>query len=356
MEDENVTITARCLCNTHVFTSTLPRSSLPLVAPACHCTSCRHLSGALCSVAAPWPNPDEDLSRLKRYSFSPNLVTFSCETCSSQLFCRDAKTGRATYVVTGALDNVENLVTYGRHVFVGDTKDGGSSVWLRKDASGNPIRNWEQRASKSKELLHPWPTQPIEAESLVTQEPTPIWCHCKGVQLLLNSGLDLAAGTDKIMSDKPDPKTGKYITHFDACDSCRLGVGADLIYWAFAPIDHLSFSSESSSQDSTFQNIHELRDAVERRDHRVGTLSIYSSSKGVYRYHCATCSASLFFTEEGYPDQVDIAIGVLDHPTGARAEGLLLWDYAHVDHQQDTKGGWREGLVRRALEEARVRQ
>ncbi|KAJ3520666.1 hypothetical protein NM208_g13618 [Fusarium decemcellulare] len=355
MEDSQVTLTARCLCNTHVFESITPKSSLPLAASVCHCTSCRHLTGALCLVCALWPNENEDLSCLKRYSFSPNIDIFSCAKCSTQLFCRDVHT-LVPEVLTGALDNTDKLIKYDRHIFVGDTKDGGSSIWFRKNVDGEPIKTWDQHANESKELLELWPASPQNTiDQPVSSELVPIWCHCRGVQLFLESGHDLIGGTSKIPSNPPDLKTGKYITSLDACDSCRLCLGADLICWTFVPMDHILPSAEATSSDLRFHNISELQDAVARKDPQLGTLSIYKSSENVARYHCSSCSATLFYTEQGRPGQVDIAIGVLDHPSGARAEGLLSWDYSHVDHEQDARGGWREWLVKSALEAASTR-
>jgi hypothetical protein len=359
MADEQVTIRARCLCNSHTFTAPVSKQSLPLTASLCHCTSCRHSSGALFVADVPWPNKDEDLSKLKSYSFSSNTTIFSCGTCSTQMFAQASHLD-GTIVFTGALENTPGLVRYGNHIFVGDTKDGGASTWLVNGPDGATLSRWVEREGSSQELSASWPERskhaPINEASGAVASPdlTPLWCHCRGVQFFLKSGKDLASGTDKRLNGQPEKGTGRYTTHIDACDSCRMAHGvADLIHWAFVPLDHLYYSPDDAEQASgPLQTIHDLRDAVARKDPGIGTLAIYRSSERAERYHCSNCSATIFYTEHDLPDQADIAIGVLDHPDGARAEGLLAWDRSLMDHIKDTKGGWREGLASKYLDEA----
>lgn len=360
MDQNQVTMKARCLCNAHIFTATLPRSSLPLPASACHCTSCRHNTGALCLVDAPWPNENEDLSGLKRYAFSPNTDIFSCGTCSTQMFCRGTHTGDAPIVMTGALDNTPDLVGYDNHIFVGDTVDGGSSTWLIKGPYEKKAKRFAERSNTGHELPTTWPESTVRSSSgtmskgEASPEFTPLWCHCKGVSLFLRAGKYVSADAAVGLFKKPEEQTGKYITQIDACDSCRLSIGADLVFWVFAPIDHLYYPGEKTENDKPpFQGIQDLRDAVARGDPRIGTLVMYRSSENVERYHCSNCAATFFYTESRRPGRVDIAVGVLEHPDGARAEGLLSWDLGHIGHTSDTKGGWREGLTACFLEEAR---
>ena len=358
MASDTVEMRARCLCRKHVFTASIPRSSLPLPASACHCTSCRHNSGALFMADVTWPNEDEDLSALNKYVFSPNTDIYSCGTCSTQMFCNGQHTGRGPAVFSGALENTLGLVRYDNHIFVGDTIDGGASSWLVNGPDEKPATRWKERSLGGEQLDASWPGDANPSSSAdipASPDVTPLWCHCKGVKLFLKSGKDLAAGTDKKFFKKPEPGTGKYVTHIDACDSCRLALGSDLIHWIFVPFDHLFYSAEDISQGATppFANMYDLRKAVSTQDPRIGTLALYRSSDRAERYHCSKCSATIFYTEHGLPEQADIAIGVLEHPDGARAESLLAWDRKHSDHIKDTVGGWREGLVHKYVDEAR---
>jgi len=50
---------------------------------------------------------------------------------------------------------------------------------------------------------------------------------------------------------------------------------------------------------------------------------------------------------------VDVAVGLLDAPDGARAESFLSWGLGGpFSWMEDTKGGWREGFMQRVRAEA----
>ena len=57
-----------------------------------------------------------------------------------------------------------------------------------------------------------------------------------------------------------------------------------------------------------------------------GTLKAYRSSRGVTRYFCNTCGATIFWTGESRPQLIDVAVGILDAEEGARAESWLDLD------------------------------
>jgi hypothetical protein len=66
-----------------------------------------------------------------------------------------------------------------------------------------------------------------------------------------------------------------------------------------------------------------------------GTLKAYQSSPDVTRYHCGVCGASVFFTCEDRTDLVDVAVGLLDAPEGARAESWLEWRMNRLSFRED---------------------
>lgn len=80
--DDLVTLTANCLCKANIFTTQVAKSKLPLEGWACHCDSCRHVTGALYSQDAPWPEKraNVDVSGLKAYNFSPKYDVLFCPT------------------------------------------------------------------------------------------------------------------------------------------------------------------------------------------------------------------------------------------------------------------------------------
>jgi hypothetical protein len=161
--DDAISLTASCLCRAHVYSTTVPCSSLPLSAHICHCTTCRHITGSLYSSSTYWPDPPSslDLSTLKRFSFTKAVDALSCPTCSSSMFFvfpgDDTKLG----VLTGVLSNVDGeLIQFGGSGggmgFVRDTMDGGASPWLmHANVDGVPLKAFEDgglRCEDAKEV------------------------------------------------------------------------------------------------------------------------------------------------------------------------------------------------------------
>src|ERR1700761_278214 len=88
MHDGRVDLTAHCLCKAHIFHGSVSGDALPLSGRICHCTACRHVTGALHASTAPWPGSPEDIegSSLRRYKFSDVVQMLFCPKCSSLLF------------------------------------------------------------------------------------------------------------------------------------------------------------------------------------------------------------------------------------------------------------------------------
>jgi hypothetical protein len=55
------------------------------------------------------------------------------------------------------------------------------------------------------------------------------------------------------------------------------------------------------------------------------TLKSFKSSENVTRYHCGSCGATVFYTADTRPEVIDVAVGLLRAPSGARAEEWLDW-------------------------------
>ncbi|QDS73860.1 hypothetical protein FKW77_006800 [Venturia effusa] len=307
-----ITLTAECLCKAHIFTTQVPRSQLPLKAS----------------------------------------VLF-CGTCSTPMFFNNPQNPEDPGVFTGCLRNIgTDILRFESHIFVGDTVDGGASVWLQHpNADGSVAKRYAKR-SDGEELPPDWPDPSSMAgfDARSEQESLPIHCRCKGVDFRLHRSDYLGKRKEEI----PwfiDDKNGKMIASFDACDSCRLQAGIDLFYWTFAEMKNISF--RDGVEGKFPGNIKELAAAVDAGDERMGTLGYYQSSPDVHRYFCKTCSAVIFFASDRREEVVDIAVGVLDSADGARAEGFLSWTLGGpVSWAKDFKGGWREGMLERVVDEA----
>jgi hypothetical protein len=275
-------------------------------------------------------------------------------------------------VFTGTLGNNDlgggkRLVSTVDHIFLSDTLDGGASVWMRETGSGDGTRakRWFGPRDKSEEVPDDWPPISSLPAADVKSEAAdiPVRCRCRGVDLVFHHGQMLADFEGKPRTEIPrfiDPVTHKTLGSFDACNSCRLSLGTDVIYWTFVLLRHLSFPEGTAGRQEDLplfpQTSADLKAAVlaqENRDPRFGTLSLYASSSDVQRYFCSRCSATVFYACDEHVDDLDIAVGLLDAPDGARAESILKWSLgATPSWRQDVVGGWRDGLFTDIVKEA----
>jgi hypothetical protein len=356
-DNSTVTLTSHCLCEKNVFTTKVLKSKLPLPAPICHCTSCRHVTGALYSSDARWPEPraNVDLSKLKIYSFSKRVNLHFCPTCSTPIFWEMLELpGQPLGVFIGTLTN--NEVTPCKFIeqsFVGDTIDGGASVWLQHlNVDGSECRRFKLEAEESASadvLPQNWPlTDKLTGPENKTEDSVSIHCKCKGVDFILQRG-DYSSLEKDELPWNVDPHTHKLLTVFCGCNSCRLQGGLDMWFWAFIEMKHLS----TAKNDAPFpKSSHELKSFIDKSDPIVGSLNYYASSHGVLRFFCNDCSATVFFAKDERPEFLDVSVGLLDASDGARAEGFLSWSFGKVDFRGDADGGWREGLFDRVEKEA----
>ena len=351
---ETFEVTAECLCKANTFTTKVPTSELPIPAYACHCTSCRHSTGALYSIDSRWPEPRDkvDTTKLKSYAFSEKITILFCGTCSTPLFFESAS---GLGIFTGALKNHDaDLVKISDHIFVGDTVDGGATMWLRKpNPDGKEVPRYEKRDG-AEPYPYDWPANSTLAgyEAKRESETIPFWCHCKGVDFLIHRGNYESKAADEL----PwfiDPKTKKPLASFDACDSCRLQSGIDIFHWTFVELANIYLAASNGGTRPTVKNTQELKAAVDAGDASIGTLGYYKSSPDVQRYFCKVCSATVFYAADDRPEIVDAAVGLLDAADGARAESFVSWAFGgRSSWVDDTKGGWREGLLKRVEVEA----
>ena len=364
MSEETVPVVSQCLCKAHTFTTSVKKSALPLKLSACHCDSCRHMTGGLYLPEIAWPNHAEDFSSLQPYYFSETLIAYSCKTCGTHMFSKRTTPGAIPDVMSGTLNNPPDLLEYDRHIFVEETLDGGATPWLSKShRDGRTLKCWKKwnpaEGRPGEELDASWlRTRNLPAPlERVAPGTTPFHCHCGGVNLLLRSAADLTT-PDEELPFYIDPETRKYLVTSCSCEYCRRPFGVDVVSWTYAQLDHIEFptASDAPSKSGAFPStISALRNAVsapsETRDPRLGTLELHKSSAEVDRYHCSRCSASVFYAVCDRPETIEIAVGLLSHPSGARAEGLLRWDYAQGVCQDSDKGGWREGFTRQVKKE-----
>jgi hypothetical protein len=289
---------------------------------------------------------------LSLYQMTKNVALLFCGQCSSPMFWWERFEGQPEVldVLIGALEGPENveLVSTVKHAFIDDTIDGGAAPWLRTMAPGqDSIPTWRAQA-KTSELLDPkWHVSQAKVQERGPDE-IPIVCHCQGVNLVLRRGdADFASRKREDLPFFVDPNDHKLLASFDGCNSCRKSFGINVMNWTFTLLKHIAFADTSQGNDFPPTTI-ELKDAVSQqtRDERLGTLAFYASSPDVQRYFCSRCSASVFYAVDDRPEMVDLSVGLLDSPDGARAESRLTWALGPpITWKKDAKGTWREGFV-----------
>lgn len=67
-------------------------------------------------------------------------------------------------------------------------------------------------------------------------------------------------------------------------------------------------------------------------------LKAYESSPGVIRNFCGTCGATVFWHDKWRPEIIDVSVGLLDAPEGARAEDWLEWWGERVSFEENANG------------------
>jgi hypothetical protein len=268
------------------------------------------------------------------------------------------------------------LVRWEDHIFVGDTVDGGASCWLRgMNGDGESVKVWLGGREESEEVPAGvrWPAvkeflgHGADLKAADGEKGNvPIRCHCGGVDFVLRAGEAQREFEErqKRGGELPwfvDPVTHKLLGGMDGCDSCRIWSGSEVFNWTFTLLKHLSFARAEMGafpRDPT-----QLRAAVEAkdgsaRDSRLGTLAVYASSPDVQRYFCGRCSASVFYAVDDRPDLVDVAVGLLDSPDGARADSVISWSFGGpMVWRQDMAKTWRGRMlhaVEKEVEEWRI--
>ncbi|KAF3033753.1 hypothetical protein E8E12_003672 [Didymella heteroderae] len=264
--------------------------------------------------------------------------------------------GKPLGAFTGTLTNDKMTpIKFIEQGYVGDTIDGGASVWLQNaNGDGSQCRRFkteEDGADPDDAPPADWPpANALTGFEKKTEDSVPVRCRCKGVDLILHRG-EYKGIKKEDLPWNVDPETRKLSTVFCGCNSCRLQGGTDLWYWAYFDMRHLSAANGGSPFP---KSKHELKAFIDEKNPVVGSLAYYASATraGVLRFFCGTCSATAFFAEDNRPELLDVSVGLLDAPDGARAEGFLSWSFGEIDFKGDADGGWRtkhfEGVEKEA--------
>lgn len=251
-------------------------------------------------------------------------------------------------VAAGVLSDLDPPIQIKEHICVEDTQDGGSSTWLLS-ANGRPIPRYAG-CDRDKPLPPDWlgsnhiSAEKSESGELETQEHLEVHCLCRGVDFLIERPNEHSASFDAPFPDVIPtaehgsrnqhwwlPKKRCYAAGTCACRTCRLAAGVEIVEWAFVPEANLKLLNGS---DMRFD---------------IGTLKPYQSREDVVRYFCGTCGAMAIYTSKNRKGVIDVAVGLLNARSGARAEEWLDWETKRVSYREDADQRGLAGLVEQNL-------
>lgn len=328
----------------------------------CHCSLCRHITGILCTSYLPIEPPRLDLG-LKSYSTSRTTQRYFCVKCGCHVFYRCETRGLTGWgVATGVVSkNVQGsskveehiggdgAMNFANHVNIADTKDGGLSSFIN-------LSQGARATTPSTALEMKGGTETDHFDALQAS------CHCGKVEFHItrpnessrspHSGLpDLIipfkSGAPGIKNtedrkwwlrpaDSPNPT--HYMAGTCACEPCRLTSGFEIQTWAFVPRSNIVFHISNNADITNLE-----RDTsflpLDFSTLPQGILRTYESSPGVLRESCDTCGATIFWHDRWRPDLIDVSVGLLRAPEGARAEAWLEWWKDRVSFHEDAGKG-----------------
>lgn len=357
--------TISCLCR-KVNARQIPLAHLatsPSQVLLCHCNACRSTSGVLCTSYYSLMISEEsglgnDLVAnpyLREYPQSTRLSRWFCGDCGAHVLVQLKLENR--YLVAAGIvtpvsparipDSFTEQTGYRAvHYGIGETGDGGLSVFMSGSAPGNN----SAECLIASLLSSPYSTSPTHLsqqnqhhqgespESRIDETRLKAQCHCGGTRFTVSRPNALSKKPWSPWSDLIVPfHTGanrmnpedvkwwlraddtKYFAGTCACQSCRLASGFPIQCWAFIPAANLTM------------------DQVDEFTFATGTLKRFESSTGVYREFCRTCGATAFWHCDERPGVIDVSVGLLRSEDGARAEKWLEWATERVSFAEDAQ-------------------
>ena len=319
----STTVTATCLCGHLSASAEVPNRDLPIDVWLCSCNTCRHLSGLLAVSAVYIHRPLTVEGKAERYVTSggpKGLTRCFCGTCGTSVY-EDSPSTEVLGLYSGALEHSQGLVKYRGQIYLSTTLDGGLSVWLpdlpgwELDFFGDFTKLFELPPNSYKKHTEAPPDKKLSCT-----------CVCGGVQFDITRPSEESYKFHSLYSDTIAPhhqgdackNTGdekwwirsngtKYAACLCMCKLCTKSSGHDLQQWAFIP------------------KVNILQKDGKPIDFSMGNLRHYSSSPGVLRHFCGTCSATVFWRSEERPDLIDVSVGLMESKSGSRAEDWLDW-------------------------------
>ncbi|KAK6064187.1 glutathione-dependent formaldehyde-activating enzyme [Seiridium cupressi] len=312
----------------------------------------------------------------------PTLARYFCTTCGCQVLGRwgDEATWKeediawmaTTGVVSERLDTASNTgykngeradLEYMKHCNLESTKDGGLALWI-DEVAGRRLKLYSNLGTGPEGFD---PVGPASDRGAVL----PASCRCGTVKFHITPP---DAGSREPRSNFPDliipyhtqspeiknpndvkwwlrpvniDSPTKYLAGTCACRTCRLTCGYEIQTWAFVPRHNIVFhipNDEAAERGSGAKEADRLM-PLNFSTLPAGAMKCYNSSPGVVREFCAKCGATVFWHDQDRPELIDVSVGILDAPEGARAENWLDWWTERVSFSEEAGSG-RSGIVK----------
>lgn len=285
----------------------------------------------MATMHTPIPSPDVKLESFTAYNSSEGVVRFFCSRCGAHMLDRAKKRDGENikeqwFIATSLVDAEEEVWSFNKHIFVDSTGDGGLASWLT-EISDKPLKLWRERDRVQSEFQErgDW-SLGIQQDATKTgvkdhkaeEDKLRARCQCGGVDFYIARPRGEEAFKDMPPSLTPKDKK-KWKASNDVCTSCRLLSGFAIVSWVFPAVDHIELKDGSPYPPS----------------HVFGSIKSYESSEGVTRTFCGTCGALVAYACDDRPQMVDIGVGLLDAPSGVRAEEWLEWRIEKGSFEED---------------------
>jgi hypothetical protein len=343
-----------CLCGAIQDTVEV-KSELPVQNITCSCNLCRWTTGVLYLSAVHIDYRPSFLDKLQVYRSSSRIERYFCPDCGTHVGLHGIE-DKSWSICSGAVEGlvgldgpIPRLEKHTQHEFVGDTIDGGLIVCLvegEKQQVPIFLQGPDERPlnvaigeNTAAAIRRAYPTSNKPSETLTAS------CHCGGVEYFITRPNSQSSACSSPWPDLIKPYHSgssaneedtkwwlqasgtKYLAGTCACRSCRLACGVPIQTWAFVPKVNIR-----------------RKDGSPLEDFSLGTLKQYNSSAECYREFCGACGASVFWHCDWRADLIDVSVGLLRAPEGARCETWLKWwpdrlsfkEYALDAHLKDT--------------------
>jgi hypothetical protein len=263
---------------------------------------------------------------LTSYKSSKLVTKWFCTACGAHFLDRVETEGGEKWFVTASLvdfkkeEEVE-VWEYMRHIFVGDTGDGGIAEKLEW-IGGKRLTLWNERqrdeegegarfGEQGERAL--W-QQEIEDDKRRGSGKLRAACHCGGVAFSIDRPKEVERAAKIGAHD-----TSKWPGRHCACNSCRLTSSSFITSWVSVTAVAITVNDRSMDPEDKLQGL--------------GTE--YGSSKGRKRTFCPVCGSSVSYKQEDGQSVVQIAAGLIEGK-GAMASNWVDWR-KEVDGIEDVR-------------------